>query len=162
MYDRELRLYRFLLDYCRGLIADIDDSKLRGGAAENMNTPQWLLGHLAICTDYTLQLAGLAKRCPDEWHKWFGPGSKPEQVPSPGPTKAELFAALETGHKLVDEAAPKFTEEQLAGPHQIAFLLPYMPTKADLVSHLLTTHEATHLGQLSAWRRRMGMPSVRA
>jgi len=36
-----------------------------------------------------------------------------------------------------------------------------LPTRGDLLAHILTTHEATHLGQLSAWRRQLGFPPVR-
>ena len=35
-----------------------------------------------------------------------------------------------------------------------------LPTLADLLSYLLSTHEAMHLGQLSAWRRQLGLPAV--
>ena len=32
-----------------------------------------------------------------------------------------------------------------------------MPTVGDGLAYLLVSHEATHLGQLCAWRRAMGM-----
>ena len=35
-----------------------------------------------------------------------------------------------------------------------------MPTIGDGLGYLLVAHEANHLGQLSAWRRAMGMPST--
>jgi hypothetical protein len=35
-----------------------------------------------------------------------------------------------------------------------------MTTVGHLVGHLLTTHFATHLGQLSAWRRLAGFAPV--
>ena len=37
---------------------------------------------------------------------------------------------------------------------------PRFPTIADQIGYLLTTHEAGHLGQLSAWRRMTGKKGV--
>jgi hypothetical protein len=34
------------------------------------------------------------------------------------------------------------------------------PTAGDLLAHLLTSHEATHVGHLSACRRGRGMPPL--
>jgi hypothetical protein len=36
----------------------------------------------------------------------------------------------------------------------------HAPRMADFVAHLMTTHAASHLGQLSAWRRLRGLPAV--
>ena len=33
-------------------------------------------------------------------------------------------------------------------------------SKGDLLNHILTTHFASHLGQLSSWRRLMGLPPL--
>ena len=34
----------------------------------------------------------------------------------------------------------------------------YMPTIGDFAVIMMTTHEAGHLGQVTAWRRAMGLP----
>jgi hypothetical protein len=33
-------------------------------------------------------------------------------------------------------------------------------TQGDILSHLMTTHFATHVGQLSVWRRAHGKPPL--
>ena len=38
----------------------------------------------------------------------------------------------------------------------------YLPTLLDLTQFMCVTHEAMHLGQLSAWRRGRGLPSALA
>ena len=50
----------------------------------------------------------------------------------------------------------------MAAPNRlpIRFLLRHLPTVGDLLAHLLTTHSAYHLGQLSTWRRAAGLPEV--
>ena len=42
----------------------------------------------------------------------------------------------------------------------LAFLRESLTTVGELVAHLMTTHPAFHLGQLSTWRRANGLPSV--
>jgi hypothetical protein len=50
----------------------------------------------------------------------------------------------------------------MSEPHtlELRFLKGPLPTVGDLLAHLMTTHEAAHLGQLSAWRRLLGLPGV--
>ena len=109
-------------------------------------------------------MLGIETRCPEEWHKLFGPGSVPSTDRSVYPIKAELLAALTAGHERISEASTKADPASMAEKHPVAFpfLLQWMPTKGDLLSHLMTTHAAGHLGQLSTWRRINGMPSVLA
>lgn len=160
MFERELRLYAMMLKYCRKLTVDLTDEQIYVAPCSGANTPAWLLGHLAISADYGLQLVGRPTHCSAAWHKQFAPGSLPSALKAPGLKKFELMDTLEAGHARVNEAAAVTTLEQMAESHGLAFLRDSLPTKGDVMAHLLTTHEACHLGQLSAWRRQMGLPST--
>ncbi|MEQ8208462.1 MAG: DinB family protein [Lacipirellulaceae bacterium] len=160
MNDTLRTLYAFNLGYCQRLVEDITEEELLTVPTEGVNPPGWLLGHLAICTDYALANLGAEKQCPEAWHKMFGPKSKPAAPGSDHPSKAELMEALETGHKLVTEASMNVSTEQLSGPNPIEFLRGPLPTVGDLLAHLMATHEASHIGHLSNWRRQMGRPPL--
>ncbi len=162
MFDREITLYAFVLKYLQGLTADIDDAQLAHQPTTGVNSPAWILAHLALATDYAARIVGLQDVCSAEWHQRFGPRSK---LPLPGeavPTKQELMAAIERGHERVTAAVATVDPQTLTGPNPVEWLRPMMPTKADLLAHLLTTHGAVHCGQLSAWRRQMGLPGIMA
>jgi hypothetical protein len=162
MFEQERRLYDIMLGFCKLLTKDIDDAKLAELPAPGLNHPAWILTHLAICTDFAAQLLGEPAKCPKEWHKKCGPGSSLTSERSQYASKAELITALEAGHTRVSAAVAKATEETLRKPHnvQIPFVKNTFSTVGDLVAHLMTTHTGFHLGQLSIWRRTMGMPGV--
>jgi hypothetical protein len=162
MFDHERTLYAFVLWYARGLMADVDDADLAAQPAPGMNHPAWILGHLAIATDYALNLLGLPGHCPAAWHEQVGPGSTPGTDRAAYPGKAELLEALERGHSAVSEAAAVADPARLQAVHDLPFefLQAHVPTVGDLIAHLMTTHPAVHLGQLSAWRRLRGLPGV--
>ena len=160
MDNHKLRLFANNLDYAQRLSADLSESDLRHQPAPGVNPPLWILGHLAICTDYGLELMGHAKRCPKSWHVVFGPGSQPDGAPTAVPTKAELMNHLVEGHAAMVGAFPEASPEIWTKPNPVDFLVSRLPTVGDLMAHLLTTHEAMHLGQFSAWRRVTGRPSV--
>ncbi len=162
MFDREITLYRFLHGYGRSLSADLDDDRLSEQPLPGVNHPAWLLGHLAICCDYALQLLDRQPLCPPEWQEVFGPGTVPLPEREAYPARAELIESLERGHQHVLRRIVDARPDNMARPHglQIEFLAQPLPTVGDLLAHLITTHEAVHLGQLSAWRRMMGLPGV--
>lgn len=161
MFDRELLLYAFLLDYIRASVADISEDEMTLQATPGTNPPVWILGHLALATDYALKTLGQSAQCPRAWHLSFGPGSTPLADQKVTVTKAELLAAIEKGHELVSAAAAAADPARMSEPHAVAILKQSkIQTNGDLVAHLMTTHEAMHIGQLSVWRRVTGRPPL--
>jgi hypothetical protein len=163
MFEHEASLYAFLLSYARQLVGGVaDDQMTAQPAGLALNHPAWILGHLGLSCDYALSMLGQPGIGPKDWLALFGPGTQPQSDRSIYPTKEELLAVLERGHQAVLEALPGADPTALAKPHgiPIAFLKEACPTKGHVICHLLTTHEATHIGQLSAWRRAMGLSGV--
>ncbi len=160
MLEIPLALFEFNLEYLRLQVQDIPSESFSQAAFPGGKPPVWILGHLAIANDYTLQLLGEPAACPAEWHARFGPGSSAEVTD--GSSAEELLAGIWRGAELVKLAVPRATPERLAEKHTVPMkqLMRFTPTVGDLVGHLLSTHFATHLGQLSVWRRQMGLPSV--
>lgn len=154
-----LTLYDFNLAYCERLAADITSEQMTEQPSADVNPPAWLLGHLAICTDFALKTLGRPNRLPQEWHEEFGPGSKPLSQQHAYPDKDELLIALREGHAAVAAALAEVDLTVLAEPNPLPFefLKRHLPTKGDLLAHLMATHEAAHLGHLSNWRRQMGL-----
>jgi len=159
MFDRERNLYAFVLGFAKKAMADVDEAKLQHQPAPGMNTPAWIIGHLCVVADYAAQLLGQPLNCPKEWHQSYGIGSDPTK-PAVTPSKAELLSRLEAQHARVAEAVARATPEQLAAPHPFERLKATMPTVGDLMLNVMTAHPMLHLGQLSAWRRLMGLGSV--
>lgn len=160
IWQRELTLYAFVLQYCEMLAAGIDDHRLAEQPLPGVNHPAWILGHLAVGTDYAAKILGERFACPIDWHRQFGPGSTISGNRSIYPTKDELLAAIRVGHARVTAALAHVDEAKLAAPNPLGVLVNELPTVGDMLAHLLTTHAATHLGQLSAWRRMIGLPEV--
>jgi hypothetical protein len=157
VFERELTLYKFNLNFLRLLAADFGESDLEGAPFPGANPPVWILGHLAVATDFAARILGLDATCPKRWHVQFAPGSKPSELKPPLPTKSELLAAIENGHRRVSEAAPKASTEAMDKPHNVELLKPTnLKTVGDVVAHLMCTHESMHIAQLSACRRKAG------
>ena len=128
-----LTLYNFTLSMCERLMADISQEEMEVQPTKGVNTPAWILGHLAICTDFALNLLGQPMRLPKSWHAEFGPGSSPLPQRPPYPSREELLAALCDGHAAVVAALSNADEKVLAGPNPLSampFLVQTLPTVA--------------------------------
>jgi DinB superfamily len=160
MFERELRIYAFLLGYEQKLLADLPDEAMRTPVTPQGHPPSWIVGHLAVVADFGLGMLGRPALCPKAWMVMFGPGSKPAEHLNRHPPKAELVAALERGHEHFSAAAKDADPAKLAGPSPFEPLRHALPTAGDLLAHLLTSHEAGHVAQLSACRRGRGLPPL--
>jgi hypothetical protein len=147
------------MEYTRRLADGIPEEQMLDQPAPGMNTPAWILGHLAIAYDFALVQAGKAYTLPRDWLKTYGPGSSPA-LSEARHSKAELLSTLERLHADVLQAVKETTDEHLAQPHDFEPMKKVMAARGDLLLHLLTTHPVSHLGQLSAWRRFKGLPAV--
>jgi hypothetical protein len=157
-------VYNMMLGYGQKLVADVPDDQMcaQPVSGKVMNHPAFILGHLALVNDgrasaLSGQTLGVAAKL--EWKEMFGMGAKPSSDRGRYPSKTELLKAFEEAHAHLGEAAAKATAEVLAQPAPEPMRSRF-PTIGNMVLGVMTSHFATHLGQLSAWRRAMGLPSV--
>ena len=161
MFDHERTLNEFMVAYLEKLVSDIAETDLDHQPVQGMNLSRWILGHLAVNTDYGLRMLGIRLRCPIDWHRSFARGSEPLSRPDPLPSKTELFESIRTGFATLRELSQQVDVADMHQPHAVPFLkATAIKTKGEVLAHLMTTHLATHTGQLSYWRRAVGRPRM--
>ncbi len=160
MLDTEQNVNQMLLRYCHMLIKDVADDRMTEQPLPDVNHPAWILGHLAFSTDRGRSLLGAEKRLPTEWTTLFGPGSKTVVTRSTYPTKGELVLAVDEGFQHLRFAITATADELFAQPSTNPFSKDILPTIKDAIAFLLTGHLGVHLGQLSMWRRMIGLPAM--
>ncbi len=161
MFATELKLFAFHHAFAHLLADPVPAGRFAEQPAAGVNHPAWIVGHLAFAADVGLKVSGVPTVCPAGWDATFGIGSVPASDPGAYPPKAELLALYDLTHERLTAAAPHADPAVLASPQPLDFLRPHMQTMGDLLSHILSSHEAFHLGQLSTWRRVLGFPSAR-
>ncbi len=160
MLESERQVFSALMNYACLQCAQIPEDRWSEQPAPGVNTPEWTIGHLAVCNDYTLGLLGVPSLSNDNWHAKFGPTSDPALVGSRGPTKIELLAALESGYEAIVNSLHLASSDLLNKPHTILQLRENYKTQGDLICVLMTGHVGLHLGQLAVWRKLAGLPRV--
>lgn len=159
-FETILAAFRFTHGYAEKLAADLADDELAQLPLPGMNHAAWVLGHVALGSDFVALLLGQATLTGPEWMKLFGPGSTPVADRAAYPSKNELLATLRATHARAIELVGQAASEQLDEPNTTPFFPAEFPTVGALITHLMTTHAALHLGQLSAWRRVLGKAAV--
>lgn len=157
MFETELKINRFLLQYAHLLTNDIPDERFAEQPLPGVNHPAWIIGHIAVTGDFVSSICGGQKHCPETWGKQFGPGSVMTGNRGDYPSKAELIQTLDRAFLAAHEVVPSATEEQLARPNPNRRMREGLPTLREACAFLLTGHFGVHLGQLSAWRRMIGV-----
>lgn len=160
MLESELAVNRFLLGYCRMMTSDLPDDRFTEQPMPGVNHPAWILGHLTLTADRACALLGGSSQLPTEWTELFGMGSKLASDRSRYPSKDELLAKLEQTHLRLQELVAAAGPEQWAKPSTNPRTKQHLPTVKDGITFLLTGHLGVHLGQLSTWRRMIGLPPL--
>ena len=161
--DGLLFCWRKNLDYAQKLVADLDEAQMTlqpaaDGTAPS-NHPAWVLSHLNVYIPLISSIiAGEEFEDPKE-HQ-FGMTSKPEADASIYAPKAELIGAYVEGHEKVIAQLEAADDSVLANEVKLPRWASVMPTAGVALPYLMLNHENGHLGQVSAWRRIQGMPSV--
>jgi len=155
-----LTAFAFNLQYTKMLLADVPQEKMCEQPGGLTNHPAWVVGHLGTTCNFIGSILGFDPVCPPDWETLFGRGSQPTNDRSQYPNKDELLKKLEEGHTRAAKAFDEATDGDLQKTNPVEELAPMFPTVGDLAVFVLIGHEATHLGQLSAWRRAQGLPSV--
>jgi hypothetical protein len=160
MLDDAIKVNAFLMGYTKTLTGDIADARMAEQPMSGINHPAWVLGHLALTADNVAGRFGSQKTLPAEWGTLFGAGSKPTSTRTDYPTKDKLFEAFEQTYRKLRELVQNVKPDQLAQPNWNPRAKEVLPTAGDMVAFILTGHVGVHLGQLSSWRRMIGMPPL--
>ena len=152
---------RIGLNYAQKLVADIPDEQLcaQPVPGQVLNHAAFLLGHLIWAEDSALGLLGQKPMLGTEWKDSFSMGKTPGGDRSQYPSKETLVRTLEEVHSRLVAAYLAATPEMLAQPSPER-LRARFATIGTAALGLMTSHRSLHLGQLSAWRRAMGLPGV--
>lgn len=119
--------------------------------------PAWIVGHVASSYALVGRLVGVDTGVPEAWTDLFGWGSSPEPDASKYPAKDELISIFQLSHMRLVDRLGTATAEELSVENPNEMIRRFFPTVGDCIVSILTVHTATHMGQLSVWRRAMGM-----
>jgi hypothetical protein len=121
-----------------------------------MNHAAWVLGHLAYVFDSMIAVWDQKPEMSPEWKALFNVASKPEPDRAKYPSKAELLAAYEKAYQRIVDTVKAAPSEAFDREFPNPKLRPMLPTIGVAMTHILTSHQGVHLGQLSSWRRAEG------
>lgn len=160
-----LNTYAFNLMYAGKLLDGIADDQMTTQLTVDGNVvpnhPAWIIGHLAnTSAGFGSTLLGVESIQPEGWQEILGGSSTPVADASVYPDKQTLAEKLAEAHAHISEAFLNVDDARLAEANPVERLAPAFPTIGNMITFVMTSHESTHLGQLSAWRRGMGLPSA--
>ena len=157
MLHHVLHAYKMNLEFAKNLVKDLSTEQMCQQPNGVVNHPAWSLGHLAVSEGHLCQFLGVSSPVPDDWDKTFRTGGIPSAEVEAFPSQDELLEVLGKLHEKVGKAMSETNQEILDQPHPNEGTRKYFPTIGDYAVFWMTSHGRSHLGQLSAWRRAMGL-----
>lgn len=157
MFEQSIHVNQFLLSYADTLMKDLPDDRLTEQPLPGVNHPSWILGHLTLTGDFAVKLLGGETTLPRAWILQFGPKSSPTSERAAYPGKDELLERLRERFATAQQLAREPDLGAMSEPNPRAHMAAQLPSVGDLVNFLMTGHLGLHLGQLSIWRRMIGM-----
>lgn len=125
------------------------------------NSPAFVYGHLAIYPDRFLRMIGredLAIETGD-YEALFGAGKECRDDPDGAiyPSMDEIVERFRARHHVAIEALMGVSDEVMGRENPMERMRERLPTMGAMASFLFGGHPMMHLGQVSAWRRAMGL-----
>ena len=160
MRDSIVHTYAFNLGYAKALVKDIHQDQHFLQPSNMPNHPLWVIGHLSSTAVFVASQLGQSVEAPANLRELFGPTSRPGPQTADTPTLAAMMTLLETAHQRVAEGFLQASDDLLNDEPAIERLRTRFPTNGRFFTFAMTSHEALHLGQLSAWRRAAGLGSA--
>jgi hypothetical protein len=133
-----------------------------GGYVVQSNHPAFVIGHLALYPPRILGYLAAEKTVPlpHGFSEAFSKDAACRDDPEGNqyPPMNTLVDTFFTGYRAVQDALKAAPDETLTRPNPLggAFAERF-PTVGSMINFYLGGHAMLHLGQLSAWRRMMGM-----
>jgi hypothetical protein len=153
-----LHSFAYALDYLRDLVADVAPADMVAQPNGVANHPAWVIGHLAHSCELLGEVVGLPRWLPEGWAKRFGTRSVPA---ADAGMKEEALAILREGQSRLMQAGERLDDGFLDQPFPDPSYRTVFPTVRHALTQVMVGHTAMHVGQLTVWRRAIGLPPLR-
>lgn len=152
------------LRYAELLNKDIPADKFSHMPTKDFNSPAFCMGHLSIYPVRMLTLLGredLIVPNPPGWEDMFKAGAPCVDVAGKYPGKDAILDHWTKGYTATITALKATPDSIFAEPNPGEGRMKEMfPTKGGLLVFVCAGHPQSHLGQISMWRRIMGLGSA--
>ena len=153
--------WRRNIAYALRLVGDLSDEQMIAQPVKDraMNHPAWILAHLHL---YNEVVAKLLRRVAfdDPKDYPFGMKSSPKSDAKAYQPRAIAVEQYRRSHDVAERALVECDAKVLSEVVPLERWRALHPKVADMTVMLMVKHESMHLGQLSAWRRAMGLGRV--
>ncbi len=128
-------------------------------AGRVMNHPAWIFAHLNV---YAPIAAAMLRGEPfdDPFEHRYGQKSRVTGDASEYPAAGELLEQYRALHQEAEKALVEAPGAIFSSPTALERWRAMHPRTGEMLVTLMVKHESVHLGQLSAWRRAMGLAPV--
>lgn len=155
-----LHSFAYCLDYLREQVADVAAPDMVVQPNGIKNHPAWVIGHLTFVCQMLGGTIGLSPWLENDWAKRFDTGSVPVADASLYETKNSALAMLGDAQVRITQAVDHLDDAHLDAPFPDESYVLVFPTIRHALTQVLVGHTANHIGQLSVWRRAMGLPPM--
>jgi hypothetical protein len=156
-----LHSFAYGLDFLREQVADVSEVDMVKQPDGFVNHPAWTIGHITAATHLLARTIGVTKWLPTEWVQNYRTGSIPVADASPYDAKHELLSKLSEAQSKITQAIEQMTDVQLDVPFPAESFRSVFPTIRHALTQVLIGHTAFHVGQISLWRKAMGLPAMK-
>ncbi len=156
---------RMAMGYADALLKDIRPQDFaRFAKSVSANHPAFCYGHLAIYPDRFLELLGRADvaRIDPVYNELFGAGKECKDDPAGTiyPPMEAIIARFKQRHEAALAILTETTDDELEKQNPSEQGRTRLPTMANVAAFYFGPHVMMHLGQVSTWRRMMGLGSA--
>lgn len=147
--------------YALRLVADLAPAQWTSQPVpgRTLNHPAWVFSHLNLYAHVAARLAAGAPFDDPADHR-YGAKSEVSADPVEYADSGELMSEFVRLHAAAESALAGVGDSVLLAPTPLERWRGVHPRTGDMLVALTVKHESGHLGQLSAWRRAMGLPRV--
>lgn len=149
--------------YAEALTKDVPAEKFAHLPVKNVNHAAWCIGHLSLYAERIFELVGRGDLAsPDaRFVELFKAGTPCVDEPGRYPAKDVIVTRFRERWERVQAVLPEIPEERFFAPNPLeGRMRELLPTVGAAVNFLCSGHHQMHLGQVSAWRRLIGLGSV--
>ncbi len=158
------------IGYAERLLVGVDSASFArfarpGGHEIKANHPAWVYGHLTLYSPRVLTHLGQADelKVPARFEELFKNGTECRDDPDGTiyPAMSQIREFFFSGYSLAIRKIAEADDALLSGPNPTeGRMRELFPTLGAMLNFYLTGHAQMHLGQISTWRRAMGLSAA--